>query len=229
MIDLVYQIVTTILNKELRGNITPSEFNLVANKAQSKIFRDYFHDIQKEQYKDNRGYGGKGLANLPQKIRQKIDLFSARANLTYDTDRFKLPSNLYWIKDRGVLYGTTVVDEGQVSRSSFKSSSKTSASVTFPQYHLEGDSLIVTPSSINSGVSCRYIRKPLAPKWTYNVVLNTEVFNPGANDYQDFELHESELENLVIEILSDFGINLRETDVTQLIQQIRNNEESKKQ
>lgn len=226
MIDLVFQAVKTIMNKEIRGNITPSEFNLVSNIAQNKIFRDYFLDLPKDQHKYNRGFGGKGLANLPLKTRQKIDLFSDTKGLVYDTDRFVLPTDLYWIKDRGIKYGNNVIDEGQVSRSAFKGSSKTSASTTFPQYHREGSNITVSPDTIIDNVTCSYIRLPKSPKWTYQKVLGVEMFDPGASDYQDFELHNSEVDNLVVEILSNFGINLREIDVTQILQQIKSNEDA---
>ena len=187
MIDLIYQVVKTIMNKELRGNITPAEFNLVATNAQNKIFREYFTDIAAEQYKFNRGFGGKGMANLPIKIRQKIDMFSSTATLAYSTDRFVLPSDLYWIKEKGVKYNSNVIGEGQRSRSAFKGSTKTAASTTFPQYHREGNDIVVTPNTIITGVTCNYIRKPQNPKWTYQIVLGTEMFDAGANDYQDFE------------------------------------------
>ena len=41
-VDTVYQRVLAITNKEQRGYITPQEFNLLANQAQSEIFEDYF-------------------------------------------------------------------------------------------------------------------------------------------------------------------------------------------
>ena len=41
-VDTVYQRVLAIANKEQRGYVTPQEFNLIANQAQSEIFEDYF-------------------------------------------------------------------------------------------------------------------------------------------------------------------------------------------
>ena len=37
-VDAVYQKVLAILNKEQRGYVTPQEFNLFANQAQSDLF-----------------------------------------------------------------------------------------------------------------------------------------------------------------------------------------------
>ena len=227
MIDLIFQVVKTIANKELRGNLTPAEFNFLGTQAQNKIFREYFIDIEKQQYKQNRGYGGIGLANMPIKTREKIDVFSTSATLNYSTDRFVLPSDLYHIKQRGILYNSLVVDEGQVSRSSFKNSSKTASSITFPQYHREGSDIIITPVEIITGVTCKYIRQPLAPKWTYAIVSSSELFDNTAIDFQDFELHVSEMDNLAIEILSLLGINIRDLDVMKYAEGIKQKEEVK--
>ena len=227
MIDLIFQVVKTIANKELRGNLTPAEFNFLGTQAQNKIFREYFIEIEKQQYKENRGYGGIGLANMPIKTREKIDIFSKSATLTYDTDRFVLPSDLYHIKQRGILYNSTVVDEGQQSRSAFKQSSKTASSTTFPQYHREGNNIIITPNTIIDNVTCKYIRQPLAPKWTYSIALGSELFDNTANDFQDFELHPSEMDNLAMEILSLIGINIRDLQVINYAEGIKKAEEVK--
>lgn len=229
MIDLIFQVVKTIANKELRGNLTPAEFNLLGTQAQNKIFREYFTELEKQQYKENRGYGGIGLASLPIKTREKIDIFSKSAALAYNTDRFTLPTDLYHIKQRGIIYNSLVVDEGQQSRSAFKQSSKTASSTTFPQYHREGNSIIITPATIVSGVTCKYIRTPLAPKWTYTIVLGNELFDNTQNDFQDFELHPSEMDNLTIEILSLLGINLREEVLYKYAEAVKQNEEVKNQ
>lgn len=227
MIDLIFQVVKTIANKELRGNLTPAEFNFLGTQAQNKIFRGYLIEIEKQQYKENRGYGGIGLANMPIKTREKVDIFSKSATLAYSTDRFVLPSDLYHIKQRGILYNSTVVDEGQQSRSAFKNSSKTAPSTTFPQYHREGNDIIITPDTIVSGVTCKYIRQPLAPKWTYTIVSGSELFDNTANDFQDFELHPSEMDNLAMEILSLIGINIRDLQVINYAEGIKKAEEVK--
>ena len=51
-IDTVYQKVLMIANKEQRGYITPQEFNLFANLAQSEIVEQYFYDHSKIVKKD---------------------------------------------------------------------------------------------------------------------------------------------------------------------------------
>ena len=228
MIDLIYQVVQTISNKELRGNLTPAEFNFLATQVQNKLYREYFPELEKQQYKENRGYGGIGLSNMPIKTREKIDIFSKTATLTYSVDRFILPTDLYHIKQRGITYLGAPIDEGQTSRSAFKQSSKTASSITFPQYSREGNEIIVTPATIVDNVTCKYLRTPLAPKWTYAIVSNSELFDNTANDFQDFELHPSEMDNITIEILSLLGVNIRDVDVSKYAEGVKRIEEVKK-
>ena len=52
-IDTVYQRVLALANKEQRGYITPQEFNLLANQAQTQIFEQYFYDLN--QFHRNPG------------------------------------------------------------------------------------------------------------------------------------------------------------------------------
>ena len=44
-VDTVYQTVQALANKEQRGYLTPQEFNLFANQAQSDIIEQYFYDL----------------------------------------------------------------------------------------------------------------------------------------------------------------------------------------
>lgn len=168
MIDLIFQIVKTILNKELRGNITPDEFNKIAKIVQDEIFEEYFGDLNIQQNRQNRGLTNKGFANLTQLIRQKIEVFHSQSTLTYNIGNtwFELPSNLYFINDNGLIYVNNVIEESQGGDYGYMSASLASPSVTFPVYELFKNSVRVYPTGIKDSVVCRYIRKPLDPKCT---------------------------------------------------------------
>lgn len=66
-IDRVYGTVLTLVNKEGMGYITPQEFNLYANQAQSEIFEKYFYDEYREQTKPSVA-GQYSRDNLTEKI-----------------------------------------------------------------------------------------------------------------------------------------------------------------
>jgi len=228
MIDTVFQIVKTVLNKELRGNITPDEFNKVARQVQEDIFAGYFGQNAMYQNKQNKGYTGLNHANMPQKIRQKIDILQSEASLTLNGDNnFDLPTDLYYINDRGLTFGVnTLIDEIQSNEFAFLSSSS-QASETFPTYKQLGNEIKVLPATITSNVKCSYIRKPLAPKWTYMTISDIAMYNAAAVDHQDFELHPSELPNIVINMLSYFGLNLGVADVTAIAEEMKQKKDIK--
>ncbi len=229
MIDNVYQTVKTIVNKELSGNLTPTELNKLAKLVQDEIFSSYFEDINLLKVKQSKGYTGLNHANLPQKVRQKIDIFSAVATITDNAGIYTLPADLYFVEDRGIVYGNNVVvDEAQKSELSFLNSSIAAPSTTFPVYERLGNDIKIYPSTIVDPITVRYIRRPVDPKWTYTEVFNKELFNPSAVDYQDFEVHVSEFDNIVLKMLSYAGINLREGEVA-LYAENKMNQENIKQ
>ena len=47
-VNTVYQTVLSILNKEQRGFLTPSEFNKLGTQVQLDIFEKYFEDLNQQ-------------------------------------------------------------------------------------------------------------------------------------------------------------------------------------
>jgi hypothetical protein len=244
MIDSIYQLLKTIINKELRGNVSPAEFNLIAKQVQEKIFRGYFEDENRDKNKQNRGFTNKGYSNLAFVQRQRIDDFSkietvlpiAVPDSSSAYIEYTIPTDVYLIKDRGVSLVNTVVDETESSDLSFiLSSTTTSPSSTFPIYERYNDILRVYPftdagtSESSYPLTLRYLKLPEDPKWTYRVVSNTELFDNTQGDFQDFELHESEYSNIVIQMLGYFGVNLREVDLAQYSEILKSKQDSKEE
>lgn len=227
MIDLVYQVLLTILNKEQRGTVRPSDFNSLAKFTQEKIVRGYLSDYNRDQNRQNRGLVTPGLGNLVNQQAQRINRFAKSSTLTYNTPNFDLPSDLYMLRENGILFGGTVIEDLSQENYGYSQASH-SASETFPVFERVGESQIsIYPNTITSGVTCRYLRKPLDPKWTYNAA--TGLFNQAANDYQDFELHPDEFSNIVIEMLSHFGINIRETEIAQYAEALKQKQDIKEE
>lgn len=230
MIDLVYKTVTTIINKENNGYISPDEFNKIANFVQEKIFKGYFEDHNRDDIRDHSGQVSKGYGNLPFNQRQKIDQFADDSVLTNPLNQFyTLPENLYWVEDDGVttLQGA-VVEEVERRELGYLSNSIAKPTNTYPVYGRYSDKIKVYPSTLTEDLNIRYIRKPNQPKWTYFILPDgNPAFNPTAQDFQDFELHESEFSNIVLKILVFFGINLREAEIIQVASNISEVETAK--
>jgi len=215
-IDTVYQRVLAILNKEQRGYITPQEFNLKANQAQLEIFEQYFYDLQ--QFKRMRDNNTE-YSNMVKLVDEKISKFKKTGTMTFSIGSFLMPNDLH--KLGTVIYNNTEVEKVDAKEVLYLNQSPLAApTITHPIYveNIDNSSeswgIKVYPTSIISGVTCSYVRKPNAVVWGYTEVGGNALYN--ASNSINFELHESEEAELVIKILSYSGIIIRELDITQL-------------
>jgi hypothetical protein len=229
MIDSIYKTLLTILNKEGKGIVTPSEYNLLANNVQEEIFREYFTDINRNNSKKNRNMVGSGYSNLVLNDSQKISNFAASDSLTLTTGVGTLPDDLYLMEQDGITVSSTgrVVDQTSRHKMGYRLNSSNAPTEVFPIYERLDTSINVHPITIAT-VEINYLRKPLVPQWTYLVLESgLEVFDPSSSSYQDFELHSSEYSNILVRLLSLFGVVLREADVVQIAESMKNTNEIK--
>ncbi len=224
MIDQVYQTTLTILSKDNQGYISPEEFNKIANLVQMEIFRGYFEDENRDKNKQNRGLSNEGYSNLPFNQRQRIDQFAATTSIVYSSGTHLLPADLYLLEEDGITLPSNgaVIEEVERKDLAFLNKSDAKPTVTYPIYERFNTYIKVYPQSVIVNLDCRYLRVPKELKWTYFVLPNNQVmFDPTNTSYQDFELHESEFSNITIKVLSYFGITLRESDIVQIAESLK--------
>ena len=235
-VDRVYQKVLAIANKEQRGYITPQEFNLFAEQAQMAIVEQYFYDLEQRQ----RGVGNDfDYADIVSNIEEKISIFDIHDESHSGTSdgRITLPNlgNTMWrLGSVKVLYsGVNSVSVGfaginkyreaeQVQQKEINKYLDSYLTNRFggPYYTRSrsagGNSIIrVFPSPMDE-VLISYIRKPNTPNWTYVIADGTSaVFNAGAPDWRDFELHDSEENELVVKILQLAGVTIKDPGLIQ--------------
>jgi hypothetical protein len=225
MIDSVRNTVLSIISKDNRGYITPTEFNLFAKQAQTEIFEKYMYDYSTAIQKQNARMHGSGYAGVVDKLEEAIDIFRVPLGLTYNgtPDKFYIPGtepspsepsyklfDLYYNDDTEIDF----VTDAQAKR--LNRSNLTAPTVEYPVYTVDSEGIKVYPTTIVANVSANYIRYPKDPKWTWVTLTAGEpIFNQGANDYQDFELPLSDETNLVVKILQYAGISIREADIVQ--------------
>lgn len=225
-VDTVYKVLLTIINKEQNGYITPEEFNLLANNVQQEIFRGYFEDDNLDRNKFNRGLTNGGYSNLPMNQRQKITIFAAEDDIvgaaSGNASVFTLPTDLYLLEQDGISTTTgKIVSESERKDLARAMSTEVAPTATYPEYEQYGSTIKVYPNTILN-LNVRYLRKPLQPRWTYTIVGGKELYDPSNGSFQDFELHPSEFSNIVLKMLSFFGINLREEAVVQVAEALMN-------
>lgn len=221
MINELKNIVYTIHNKESRGELSPVQFNNLLWKAVLSKFNNYLVEYRTSVVKANRGFASYGLANQPQQIRQMIDVFGSTKTINALTESpsnvglFEMPDDCAWVEK--IMYGGKEVEEIERSKwINLISSSKAKPDNNFPCYIRVDNQIQVYPKWFS--VSVFYIRFPKVPKWTFMEVPGGEpIFNPGAPDYQDIELHQSELPGLVNDICLDLGISLKDGEIAQFM------------
>jgi hypothetical protein len=214
-VDTVYQRVLATANKEQRGYITPQEFNLYANQAQMEIFEQYMND--KEDYNSEKIYPftkNLGITNY--------------FNLDEITDDFGNP-NFYAIGSITTApspqYSSHFLNDIVVEEVSYMEYTRisntplTKPSETRPIYYVRSNVIYVVPDIINVDYQMSYISKPKKVAWTYVVVNSKPLYNPGASDHQNFQLHASEETTLVFKILQLAGIGIKDYNVVQVAAQ----------
>lgn len=215
MINSVRETVHDILEKNNRGWLSPEKFNNYAYLAQLEIFESYFYDYARWIKEQNLRKASNVYGDIPKAIREKLDIFHQDSGtLTYSTDHFVPPADCYRVLD--LYYGGDFIDEVSQRRLVLLNKSNlTQPSTTYPVYVRSEDNFYVYPTTINTGVTCSYIRIPATPKWTYTTVSGNPQFNQSAGDYQDFEIHPSDEPRLVVKILEYAGVSIREADIVQ--------------
>lgn len=223
MINDVYQVTLTLLNKERQGNVKPERFNQIAKLVQESIFSEYFEIINRAQNRDNRGLTNEGYGNLVDNEEFKISQFRQFENINRDgtSGLYELPLDLYFMEDNGLT--TTdgyTIPRVKAHEISYLNNSLAKPSTMFPVFTYREDNIQVFPSTFTANVNLTYLRRPRDPRWTYTSVGGIELFNMANPSFQDFELHVSEFPNICVRVLSHFGITIREADVIQIAKQI---------
>lgn len=214
-VDTVYQRVLAILNKEQRGYVTPEEFNLFANQVQLDLFEQYFYDIN--QFGRLHGNDTE-YSDMLDNLNEKISVFEAETNLTYGSNAYAIPSDLYRLGT--IVVNATGAEAEKVAKNEylyFNLSPLTKPKASRPIYIRDTDGIKVygsTEYTGNTDVKVQYIKKPSKVIWNYQDVLGYPQYS--ATGSVDFEVHPSEETDLVINILALCGLILKDPSVYQI-------------
>lgn len=217
-IDNVYKTVLNILNKENRGYIVPREFNTLALQAQNEIFESYF---------SSRNYAltnESDYSDIRKNIEEKIALFENEETISAGTfsnpagnttnSYYAYPSNFYRLSS--VSYNNIAVEESSNKNINYLNRSPlTKPTINNPVYVRHEGGLVIHPVTGVTDILINYVRIPAEPQWVGGTTAGQIVASTSASNYQNFELHASEMHELVIKILSYAGVIIRAADITQ--------------
>jgi hypothetical protein len=227
-VDTVYRTVLLIINKEQRGYITPDEFNKTATQVQLEIFNEYFDSLNQQiRIPDNDTEYADRIKNLQEKIAIFQDEsicvpitggFSAPGALNTPpvTDFYKLGTVIY-NDDKEVQY----VQPNELLELNL--SPITKPTKYWPIYTYKDFIIKVYPTTITTGITCTYVRKPANPVWNFTLGPNQQyIYSPPTsptNPSVDFELHPTEQTNLITRILLYSGIVIEDPQIVQIAAQ----------
>ena len=210
-VDKVYRTVQDILNIDQRGQLPPSDFNNIASLAQQDLFKQNFFDLA--HYQNSR----KSTPELVKLIMRRIEVFEKEGVATLVSgNTFSLPDDVYELQ--------TVVANGKeaelISKKNITyklNSSKFLFVEDLPKYVRLNENIKLYPDTITSGVTIYYLKTPANPAWNSIQIggNGTPLFNSASS--VDFELHESQEDDLIKKILYFAGVSVRAEEVSNAI------------
>jgi len=218
-VDTVYKTVLLILNKEQRGYLTPDEFNKTATQVQLEIFNEYFEGLNQQlRVPDNDSEYADRIKNID----GEMSIFKTVGNCTIVSgSTWSLPSPTNFYRLGTVIYN----DEIEVQRIQrndllyINKSPLTKPTKSYPVYLYEDSRITLYPTSINTGISVSYIRKPADIIWNFTAAAPsyTYIYNPTSS--VQFELSVTEQTNVITRILLYSGVIVNDPEIVQVAAQ----------
>jgi hypothetical protein len=216
-VDTVYRTVLLIINKEQRGYITPDEFNKTATQVQLEIFNEYFDNLNQQiRIPDNDTEYADRVKNL----QEKIAIFQTEGACPPIAGGFDIPTATDFYKLGTVIYNddkeVQYVQPNELLELNL--SPITKPTKYWPIYTYKDFVIKVYPTTITTGITCTYIRKPANPVWNFTLGTNQQYIYDATSSVQ-FELHPIEQTNLITRILLYSGIVIKDPQIVQIAAQ----------
>lgn len=218
LIDRIYKKVKTFVNTDVRGNVTPVEYNLFLHDAIQERQNELIELINQHQNRANRGMSGSGLESLAENYREKLQHYLSSAPVTSTSNgQITIPADAVYID----LIVKTKGDVEFEQCSNFKEFRilKPSATSKLPLSIRFGNTIETYPIANQQAMRISFIRKPIIPNWTYQVISGAELFDQSHGNFRDADAHQSEEDALVVKVLKRFGVNLKENEITAIASQ----------
>ena len=215
-VNEVYQLIQFIVAKNQNGYLTPNEFNLVINQAQTS-YMDYLIG-QFQEYQAGRPIPRVQFGNN-ETTRQRVTPFIYSSDLVVDAYGFcaypygYLQTDTMWKSN-----GYDKVKYIQQDHLSSYVNSRIDPIATNPVYLIEREGFRFYPNSIGAA-KVNYIRNPNTIVWGYTLDGNgLAVYNPATS--VDPQWSDVDILEIISRALRMIGVNLQSGAVTQYANEI---------
>jgi len=230
-IDEVYRLVQAFANKEQRGFITPSEFNLLAKQAELELYNKRLSIVmEKSQPKKAAGFYHESLS--PTLAEQDILHFLLKEDVNLSRNDNPWFGALQHMEIDYIVSISTGNDEKHSISSNIPidivtdeninqilRSSLVKPSIEYPIALLSGDvrfkRISIFPETITK-ILVTYYHNKNTPKWGYVTISGKPVYDHSSS--AQFVLSQRCHGELVTKILEYLGVSIREAEVVQYAQ-----------
>ena len=229
-VNVVYNALKDLANKDERGFVTPAVFNSFAPVAQTNIFNSLFQELTVAKNMKVRGVDVQRHLSKMKQLEEDLSVFSKTETISQANGVFAKPDDLARMISLRVsvcfVFGQTtstpidiIYDEEKLE---YLLQSDLSSPVASHPVAFLSDNVEVFPTSVKK-IKMRYYKQPegllpadgsrtaAVPRFGYTVVSNKEIYS-AANSI-DFELPDHYIPRLIMELGRMVGINLRDEAV----------------
>lgn len=209
-IDEIFRTVKFIINKENRGSLRPSDFNLMMKNAQIEFISKRLGNIK---MLDDHGlpmFGFRSNRKVSEDLRTLVTDPTTIAVDTYG--KFTYPPGYMWpdVVHKLDFTPITVIESDEYP--AIKKSAITPPDLNYPVCVMRHPKGFIDPYQIGS-FQMSYVKMPADPVWAFSISNNTEVYNAGAS--VNLELPDRTHPEVIMIALQGIGINLSAMEVTQ--------------
>ena len=221
----VYDTLNDLANKDQQGFITDTEFNRFAQVAQLNIYNSLFDELKDAKRLSRAGFNPMRDKSRIKRIEEDLSYFSKKTTVTKEDDIFNKPEDLSRIISISTA-GSILLDqstkkpieicydEEKIERILLNNLS--APTEEFP-VALVSDDIYVFPTSVKK-IEVRYYKIPQGRTSNGERSASQPVYSSNSSNI-DFELPEHYTSDLVYEIAKMIGLNLRDQQITNYINQ----------
>lgn len=206
----VYEFVSFIINKNLKGSFTPKGYNLASKAANLELF-DELRGGKYSTYQAGRPVPVVGMEQN-RTLSEELDPFIIPGEFTVgETGIVDIPDGfVQWL---GGWTSSTNKELVWVKKEDWPrvlGNAIDPPTVNFPSFTNSGKKWKFAPVSLGD-IEVSYLKIPTTPEWKYTAVGNRATYNPTGTVH--FEWNETAFVALASKILSYLGVNLSNDQV----------------